>query len=83
MLGGQDAWTAHAAAVAARVELQQITVEPDWHYSVCTRCGWEVEADRSMRIFFRYSVASHDCSGHQVEISPVPAAPNVSSDVLF
>lgn len=80
MLGGQQAWKDHAAVVAARVALQQITVMPDWHYSVCTRCGWEMEADRSMRIAFRCSVATHDCS-HQEEISPVAAAPNDS--VLF
>ena len=83
MLGGQQAWKDHAAAVAARVALQQITVEPNWHYSVCTRCGWEMEADRSMRIAFRYSVATHDCS-HQ-EVSPVAAAPDseLVTDLLF
>lgn len=82
MLGGQAAWDSHAAALNARIALQQITVEPNWHYSVCTRCGWELEADRSMRIAFRYSVATHDCS-HQEELPPVAAAPSDSDLVLF
>jgi hypothetical protein len=73
MLGGQAAWTAHAALVNARVALQQITVQPDWHYTVCTRCGWELEADRFARQAFRYAVATHDCSPHLEEL-PVWAA---------
>lgn len=73
MLGGQAAWDAHAKALAGRVALLQITVEPDWHYAVCTACGWELEHNRSMRIAFRYSVATHEC-GHQEENLPVAAA---------
>lgn len=82
MLGGQQAWNDHAAALTARVALLQITVQPDWHYAVCTRCGWELEADRSMRIAFRYSVATHDCS-HQEETPSVAAVPSDSDLVLF
>lgn len=74
MLGGQQAWTDHAAALAARVALQQITVEPYWHYTVCTACGWELEADRSMRIHFRYSVATHECGRQPEPVAPVAAA---------
>jgi RNA polymerase-binding transcription factor DksA len=83
MLGGKQAWKDHAAAVAARVELQQITVMPDWHYTVCTRCGWELEADRLSRQAFRYAVATHECS--PLEEIPLwaaaPAAPVAA--VLF
>jgi hypothetical protein len=79
MLGGQAAWHAHAAAVNARVALQQIHVRPDWLFTVCTSCGWSLELDRHFVYDFRYSVATHDCS-HLEEVSTVAAAEEL---VLF
>lgn len=73
MLGGQQAWHDHAAALQGRLQLLQVHVTPDWLYALCTRCGWESEPDCLDLRAFRYSVATHDCS-HQQEVSPVVAA---------
>lgn len=80
MLGGQAAWHAYAAELNARMALLQLHVETNWHYAVCTSCGWELELGRGHRPQFRYEVATHDC-GHSL---PVPAAvPAVDDLTLF
>lgn len=80
MLGGQGAWTAHAAAVYARVARQQIHVQRDWLFSLCIECGWSLELDPHFVYDFRYSVATHDCSPEDI---PEAAAVPVLADVLF
>lgn len=72
MLGGARAWLEHAAALQVRLQLQQVHVQPDWLFTLCTRCGWSLELDRAQLREFRYSVAIHDCS-HQDE-TPLVAA---------
>jgi hypothetical protein len=81
MLGGQQAWLDHAAALQGRLALLQVHVQPDWLYAVCTRCGWDLELNRALLPDFRYSVATHDCSGHR-DVSPVAAADDAEL-VLF
>jgi hypothetical protein len=75
MLGGQQAWHDHAAAVQRRWAIIQQHVTPDWLYALCSSCGWSWEPDSLDLPAFRYAVATHDCS-HQEEISLVAAAPN-------
>lgn len=81
MLGGQQAWHDHAAAVQRRWATIQQHVTADWLYALCTRCGWESEPDTLDLRAFRYAVATHECS-HQ-ELAPVAAAVDESIAVLF
>ena len=79
VLGGQQAWHDHAAAVQRRWAMIQQHVTPDWLYALCTSCGWSWEDSLDLRAF-RYAVATHNCS-HQ-EDAPLVAAEDESL-VLF
>ena len=76
MLGGQQAWHDHAAAVQRRWAMVQVHVTPDWLYALCSSCGWESEPDTLDLPVFRYSVATHECSRQEDTLTaaaPVPA----------